>query len=162
MALLYLAIGPFRFPWRVRVYRGKGTATPTDLALALLRQIPQAWRACFKIRVLADAGFSTTELIPGAQTLGVEVIMSARCNRRLADDSLVQELTQRGHTVTLKVLSIPVTVSWFWRRHEETGQRERHFVVATEAFSEAYLVRLDPQLGRPCPLEIRHEYSRSQ
>ena len=82
-----------------------------DLALALLRQIPQAWRACFKIRVLADAGFSTTELIPGAQTLGVEVIMSARCNRRLADDTSVQALTQRGQTVTLKDLSIPVTVS---------------------------------------------------
>jgi len=40
VALLYLTIGPFRFPWSFRVYRGKGTATPTQLALKLLAQIP--------------------------------------------------------------------------------------------------------------------------
>ena len=46
----------------------KGTRDgQTDLALALLRQIPSEWCARFKIRVLADAGFSTTELIPNAQ-----------------------------------------------------------------------------------------------
>jgi hypothetical protein len=138
VALLYLAIGPFRLPWSFRVYRGKGTATPTDLAVALLRQIPQAWCARFKIRVLADAGFSTTELIPNAQQLGFEVIMSVRCNRCLADGSSIQAVAQRGQVVTLKDLNIPVTVSWFWRRLEETGTREQHFIVATEALSGAH------------------------
>ena len=80
VALLYWAIGPFRFPWSVRVYRGKGTATPTQLALKLLGKIPQSWRERFKIRVLADAGFSTTALIPGAQKLGLAVLMSLCCS----------------------------------------------------------------------------------
>ena len=142
VALLYLAIGPFRFPWSFRVYRGKGTTTPTQLALKLLAQIPVSWRERFKIRVLADAGFSTTALIPGAQTLGFEVLMSLCCDRRLADGQAVKDMCQRGQQVTLKDLNTPVTLAWFWRKHEETGERRPHFVVATEALSGAYLVRL--------------------
>ena len=160
VAMLYLAIGPFRLPWSFRVYRGKDSATPTELALALLRQIPPAWCARFKIRVLADAGFSTTKLIPGAQNLGFEVIMSVRCNRRLADDSSVQAVTQRGEVVTLKDLAIPVTLSWFWRQHDETGARERHFVVATETLSGGYIVRLGKRRWaiEACFKTLKHQF----
>jgi len=58
VALLYLAIGSFPFPFSrsFRVYRGQDTATLTQLAVMLLRQIPPAWRERFKIRVFADAG----------------------------------------------------------------------------------------------------------
>ena len=35
-----------------------------------------------------------------------------------------------------------MTLAWFWRKHEETGERRQHFVVATEALSGAYLMRL--------------------
>jgi hypothetical protein len=142
VALLYLCLGPWRFPWSVRVYRGKDTPTPTQLAIKLLRQIPKAWRERFKIRVLADAGFSTTELIPQAQLLGFEVIMSVRCDRTLQDGRSVQQVNQRGERVQLKDLDVPVTLSWFWRQHEDTGAREQHFVVATEFLSGAYLIRL--------------------
>jgi len=160
VALLYLAIGPFRVPWSFRVYRGQGTATPTELALALLRQIPQAWCARFKIRVLADAGFSTTELIPNAQKLGFEVIMSVRCNRRLADGSSIQQVAQRGQVVSLKDLDIPVAVSWFWRRQEESGAREQHFIVATEALSGPYLVRLGKRRWaiEACFKTLKHQF----
>jgi len=68
--------------------------------------------------------------------------MSVRCNRCLADGSSIQQVAQRGQVVTLNGLDIPVAVSWFWRRQEETGAREKHFIVATEALSGAYLVRL--------------------
>jgi hypothetical protein len=62
--------------------------------------------------------------------------------------------------VTLKGLSIPVTVSWFWRRHEETGPRERHFVVATEALSGAYLVRLGKRRWaiEACFKTLKHQF----
>jgi hypothetical protein len=126
----------------VRVYRGKDTPTPTQLALKLLRQIPKAWRERFQIRVLADAGFSTTELIPQAQGLGFEVIMRVRYDRTLQDGRSVQQVKHRGERVQLTDLDIPVTLSWFWRKHEETGVREQHFVVATESLSGAYLIRL--------------------
>ena len=88
--------------------------------------------------MLADAGFSTTALIPRAQKLGFEVLMSLCCDRLLADGQAVKTVAKRGQRVTLKDLDIPVTLSWFWRKHEDTGAREQHFVVATEA----YIVRL--------------------
>ena len=160
VALLYLAIGPFRFPWSFRVYRGKGTATPTQLAVKLLSQIPQVWRERFKIRVLADAGFSTTALIPGAQKLGFEVLMSLCCDRLLAEGQAVKTVAKRGQRVTLKDLDIPVTLSWFWRKHENTGTREPHFVVATEALSGAYIVRLGKRRWaiEACFKVLKHQF----
>ena len=160
VALLYLAIGPFRFPWSFRVYRGKGTATPTQLAVKRLSQILPIWRERFKIRVLADAGFSTTQLVPAAQKLGFEVLMSVCCDRRLADGSAVKDLHQRGQRVTLKDLDTPVTLSWFWRKHEDTGTRQPHFVVATEALSGAYLVRLGKRRWaiEACFKVLKHQF----
>ncbi|MEM1311225.1 MAG: hypothetical protein AAF722_07750 [Cyanobacteria bacterium P01_C01_bin.70] len=131
-----------RLPWSFRVYRGKGPATPTQLALRLWAQSPVSGRERFKIRVWADAGFSTTALIAGAQKLGFEVLMSLCCDRRLVDGQAVKDRRQRGQQVTLKDLDTPVTLAWFWRKHEETGERRQHFVVATEALSGAYRVRL--------------------
>ena len=160
VGLLYLSIGPFRLPWSFRVYRGKGTPTPTQLALKLLRQIPQAWRERFKIRVLADAGFGSTELIPGAQKLGFEVLMSICCDRTLADGQSVQAIAQRGQRTQLKDLDIPVTLSWFWRKHKETGQRDQHFVVATEVLSGAYIVRLGKRrwVIETCFKALKHQF----
>ena len=142
VALLYLVIGPWRLPWSFRVDRGKGTDTPTQLALKLLSQIPQAWQQSFKIRVLTDAGFGSNELIPGAQKLGFGVLMSIRCDRCLQDGRSVTDVARRGEQVKLEGLDIEVTLSWFWRRHEDTGQREQHFVVITEVLSGAYIIRL--------------------
>ena len=142
VALLYIVIGPWRLPWSFRVYRGKRTPTPTQLALKLLRQIPQQWRQTFKFRVLADSGFSSTELIPFAQDLGFELLMSICCDRCLADGRKVASIAKRGERVELNGLDTSVTLSWFWRKHEDTGKREQHFVVATEVLSGAYIIRL--------------------
>lgn len=160
VALLYLAIGPFRFPWSFRVYRGKGSATPTQLALKLLGQIPRSWCKRFKIRVLADAGFSTTALIPGAQKLGFEVLMSLCCDRLLANGQAVKTVAKRGQRVTLKALETPVTLSWFWRKHEDTDAREQHFVVATEVLSGAYIVRLGKRRWaiEACFKVLKHQF----
>ena len=138
VAMLYLVVGRWRFPWSFRVYQGKGTPTPTQLALKLLNQIPLAWRREFKIRVLADAGFSSTELIPGAERLGFDVLMSICCDRRLQDGRRVDEVAGRGEVVQLVDLDTPVTLSWFWRKHEDTGEQDQHFVIATEPLSGGY------------------------
>ena len=160
VALLYLSIGPWRFPWSFRVYRGKDTPTPTQLALKLLRQIPKAWRERFKIRVLADAGFSTTALIPGAQTLGFETLMSVCCDRSLEDGRCVSDLSERGQRVQLKDLENWVSVSWFWRKHETTGERDQHFVVTTEPLSGAYIVRLGKRRWaiEACFKTLKHQF----
>lgn len=92
--------------------------------------------------MLADAGFSTTALIPEDQKLGFEVLISLCCDRLLADGQAVKTVVKRGQRVTLKGLKHSVSLSWFWRQREATGTREQHFVVATEALSGAYIVRL--------------------
>ena len=142
VAMLYLCIGPWRLPWDFRVYRGEGTPTPTQLALTLLRHIPSSWQSLFKVRVMTDAGFGSNELIPEAKAMGFEVLMRICNDRTLSDKRSVKTLKQRGERVYLKGLDTPVSLSWFWCNHEDKGTREKHFVVATEALSGAYIVRL--------------------
>lgn len=110
--------------------------------------------------MLADAGFSTTDLIPGAQTLGFDTLMSVCCDRSLADGRCVSELPERGQRVQLKGLENWVSVSWFWRNHETTGQREQHFVVSTEPLSGAYIVRLGKRRWaiEACFKTLKHQF----
>ena len=142
VAMLYLCIGPWRLPWDFRVYRGEGTPTPTQLALTLLRHIPSSWQLLFTVRVMADAGFGSNELIPDAKAMGFEVLMRICNDRTLSDKRSVKTLKQRGERVYLKGLDTPVSLSWFWCKHEDKGTREKHCVVATEALSGAYIVSL--------------------
>ena len=80
------------------------------------------------MRVLAPR-----KLIPNAQKLGFEVIMSVRCNRCLADGSSIQQVAQRGQVVTLKGLDIPGRrVLVLATARGDRGARS-HFIVATES-----------------------------
>jgi hypothetical protein len=68
---------------------------------------------------------------------------------------------QTGQRVKdLKDLDIPVTLSWFWRKHEDTGAREQHFVVATEALSGADIVRLGKRRWaiEACFKVLKHQF----
>lgn len=56
LVVLYVLVGNDRFPWSFRVWRGKGEASQPLLALRMLAQLPEAWQAWFKVRVLGDAG----------------------------------------------------------------------------------------------------------
>jgi hypothetical protein len=40
LVVLYLVVGPFRFPWGFRVWRGKNSQTPVQLALRLIDSLP--------------------------------------------------------------------------------------------------------------------------
>ena len=91
---------------------------------------------------MVDAGFSSTELIPNAKAMGFEVLMRICNDRTLSDKRPVKSIKQRGERVYLKDLDTPVSLSWFWCKHEDKGTREKHFVVTTEALSGGYIVRL--------------------
>ncbi|MEM8829471.1 MAG: hypothetical protein AAGE96_08955 [Cyanobacteria bacterium P01_G01_bin.19] len=41
IVVMYLVIGNWRFPWSFRVYRGKGTSSPSQLAQKLLTNLPK-------------------------------------------------------------------------------------------------------------------------
>jgi hypothetical protein len=63
LVVLYVVVGVHRFPWSFMIWRGKGSLSPSKLALRLLTRIPAWWSERFTVRVLADSGFDSDEFI---------------------------------------------------------------------------------------------------
>jgi hypothetical protein len=72
-------------PWNFRVYRGKGTPSPTQLGLRLLRSLPKSLTRHFQVLVLADTAFGTIAFIEGVRELQFHAITGIRRDRKLAD-----------------------------------------------------------------------------
>jgi hypothetical protein len=53
LVVLYLELDGWRVPWGLRVWRGKGNASPGALALKLLRSLPKVLTARHEVIVLA-------------------------------------------------------------------------------------------------------------
>ena len=60
LVVLYLCCGPYRVPWSLAIFRGKGTTSPTHLAICLIRQLPLQLKRHYFVQVLADGGFAFT------------------------------------------------------------------------------------------------------
>jgi len=140
LVMLYLAIGRWRIPWGFRVWRGKGEATPSALALKLVRTLPVWLRRSYRVLVLADAGFGSVEFLEGVKALGLDAVVGMRCDRRLTDGRQLQELKLRGSRVELEGLSFPVYASWVWLKREG-GKRELRMVISTRAMSGQRIAR---------------------
>jgi hypothetical protein len=54
LVVMYLVVGQWRFPWSFRVWRGKGTPSPAQLGLKLLKNLPKSFTEHFQVMVLAD------------------------------------------------------------------------------------------------------------
>jgi len=52
IVVMYLVLGNWRFPWSFRIYQGKGTASPSQLAQKLLNTLPSTLTKSFQIYVL--------------------------------------------------------------------------------------------------------------
>jgi DDE family transposase len=140
LVMLYLAIGRWRIPWGFRVWRGKGQATPAELALKLVRTLPAWLKRSYRVLVLADAGFGSVEFLEGVKALGLDAVVGMRCDRRLTDGRALQELKLRGSRVELEGLSFPVYASWVWLKREG-GKRELRMVISTRAMSGQRIAR---------------------
>jgi hypothetical protein len=127
LVVMYLVAGPLRLPWGFRVWRGKGEASGAELALSLLRTLPQVLLGLNPL-VLADGGFGTTAFLVGVKRLGLDAVVGMRRDRRLVDGRSISQ-ARCGERVTLLGLPFPVTVArYHLPRH---GGRETRFVVAT-------------------------------
>ena len=63
IVVLYLVLGNWRIPWSFRVYRGKGSHSPSQLASKLLNTLPSILTQQFQIYVLGDTAFGTIKLL---------------------------------------------------------------------------------------------------
>jgi hypothetical protein len=138
LVVLYLVIGEVRFPWGLRVWRGKDTPSPSDLALRLLRSLPEWLTRSFRLRVLADGGFGGDDFIRPLNNLGCEAGVGMRHDRKLADG---RNDAKQGEEVRLEKLEIPLWVGRFILKKPD-GSREVRYIVATFKTSGRYLALL--------------------
>ena len=131
LVVMYLVVGQWRIPWAFRSWRGKGTTTPAQLGLKLLRTLPKKLTHRFRVQVLADTGFSSVEFLTGVKKLRYQAIVGIPNNRKLADGRQIKLLGKKGQQVKLSGLEGVVTVSWFYLKRD--GKLEKRFVISTRA-----------------------------
>ena len=107
LVVLYLELDGWRVPWSMRVWRGKGSASPATLALKLLRTLPKALTAHYEIMILADSAFCGEEFLEGVRELGHHAVVGVRRDRRLADGGKLDGAGSRGEQVFLVGLKYP-------------------------------------------------------
>jgi len=141
LVVLYLEVDGWRVPWGFRVWRGKDSASPGTLALKLLRTLPKALTARYRVMVLADSAFCGVEFIEGVRRLGHHAVVGARRDRRLTDGTRLDQTAIRGERVYLQGLAVPVYVAAYWLKRDGGGGREKRFVLCTRALSPEHIVR---------------------
>jgi len=128
LVVLYLVVGRWRIPWSFRIYRGKGSATPVQLALRLLSTLPPGLRQHYEGMVLADAGFGSREFLEGVRRLKLHALVSVSSSRCLADGRPLQQLHRAGQQVRLRGLSMSLTWGYYYFKGEDGRYRKRHLL----------------------------------
>jgi hypothetical protein len=140
LVVLYLTVGEVRIPWAFRVWRGKGAPSPATLALKLLRTLPAWLNQHFRVRVLTDAGFSSSPFLEGVAALKLEAVVGMRHDRKLKDGKQLHDLKRSGQRVHLEGLGIPLWAARFVLDRVEGGKEVR-YVVATFQASGKTIIR---------------------
>lgn len=129
LVVLYLVVGYCRVPWGFRVWRGKDTPSPAQLALRLIDTLPKKLTKAFRVIVLADTAFGSVDFLKAVRQRRYPAIVGVRCDRKLQDGRQVCGLCKRGQQVRLDGLSFPVTISWLYLKRD--GKLEKRFVLST-------------------------------
>ena len=129
VVVMYLVLGAWRVPWGFRVWRGKGTRTPAQLALRLIRTLPKSLTQCFRVMILADTAFGSVEFLKGVRSLGYSTIVGVRQDRKLTDGRQLCHLHKKGQQVRLLDLPFPVSISWYYLKRD--GQLNKRYVLST-------------------------------
>jgi hypothetical protein len=132
LVVVYLVVGQWRIPWSFRVWRGKGTASPAQLGLKLVKCLPQKLtqhneRDDSRRYRFRQCGIPTW--CPKAQ---VSRNCWYRMLRKLTSGYSVSQLHKRGQHLRLRGLKFPVYVSWYYFKRDD-GKYEKRFVVSTKA-----------------------------
>ncbi len=130
IVVLYLVVGKWRIPWSFRVWRGKGTPSPAQLGLKLIKRLPELLTKRFKVMILADTGFGSAEFIHGIRKLKHHAIVGVAISRTLDDGRSLRHLHKQGQQVNLVGLDFPVTVSWYYLKRD-SGRLEKRIVIST-------------------------------
>ncbi|WP_199350190.1 hypothetical protein [Nostoc flagelliforme] len=75
IVVLYLVVGQWRIPWIFRVWRGKGTASPSQIVLRMVRHLPKDLTKRFRVKILADTAFGTKDFINNLRELKYHAVI---------------------------------------------------------------------------------------
>ena len=133
VVLLYVCCGDLRLPWGFKIWRGKGTLSPAELALRLVQQLPHDIRSRAKnVHLLADAGFGTACFMLGVAALGYEFTVGMRANRLTEDGQHLSDITRQQRRVRLKgVPDLDLWLYWIWLPAKKGEDREQRFIVSS-------------------------------
>ena len=131
LVVVYLVVGQWRVPWSFRVWRGKGTPSPAQLGLKLVKCLPKKLTKHFKVMILADTAFGSIEFLHGIRKLKYHAIVGVRVDRKLVDGRILRRLHKRGSLVWLVGLNFPITVSWYYLKRDD-GKLQKRFVLSTK------------------------------
>ncbi len=109
--VVYLVIGRWRIPWNFRVWRGKGTASPAQLGLKLVKRLPPCLTQRFETIILADTAFGSVQFLEGIRQLKYYAVTGVAISRKLADGRVLRHLHKQGQQVRLCGLKFPHAVS---------------------------------------------------
>ena len=124
LVVVYLVIERWRIPWNFRVWRGKGTPSPAQLGLKLVKRLPQSLTQRFQTIILADTAFSSVEFLEGIRRLKYHAITGLAINRKLIDGRVLRHLHKQGQQVHLSGLKFSVTVSWYYLKRDNGKARK--------------------------------------
>lgn len=131
LVFIYLVVGQWRIPWNFRVWRGKGTTTPAQLGLRMIRCLPKDFNELFRMKILADTGFGTCEFINGIRKLKYHGLIGIGANRNLVDGRSVKDLAHRGQLIKLVGLDFSVTLSWYYFKTDK-GVFLKRYIISTK------------------------------
>ncbi len=140
LVVVYLVLGSCRVPWSLRLWQGAGTASPAQLALEQLKQLPWILKQSYRLMGLGDGGFGTTAFLQGIKELEMQAVVTMRADRQLEDGRQLHDI--RG-CEAVRPTGLGFTL-WATRlrlkgRDEKPGQW-RH-VVSTKALSAKMIKR---------------------
>ncbi len=150
LIVLYLVVGRWRVPWSFRVWRGKGTTSPAQLGLKLVKTLPKSLTKYFQVMILVDTAFGTVDFLHGIRKLKYHAIAGLRYDRQLIDGRSVSDLYKRGQQVRLAGLKFPVSVSWCYLKRD--GKFEKRFVLSTKPLKGSTISRWGKRRWLSCGL----------
>lgn len=132
VVMLYICCGTLRIPWSFKIWQGKATPSPQQLALRLIQQLPEVVLSRARhIHVLADSGFSSIPLLRGLDELGLKFTVGMRANRLTASGQHLYDITRQGQRIQLAGLEdMNFWMYWVWLPCVKGGKREQRFIIS--------------------------------
>lgn len=130
VVVLYICCGHVKIPWALRIWKGKGKASPTALACKLINSLPSEVIERVKhVHVMADAGFGHCALIEYMQQRNLSFSVGIASHRNISKDSKIRDVRRQGQVIQLPSLpAITLYVYWVFLPSRNGKPRQKRYI----------------------------------